>query len=60
MNDVTLKDAYPIPRIDDTLDTLSGSCLFTTDSGPVEWVLASGGTSGRQGENSSLPVPRLI
>ena len=29
-NEVTRKDAYPIPRVDDTLDTLSGSAWFTT------------------------------
>ena len=30
LNAVTWKDAYPIPRIDDTLDTLSGSWWFST------------------------------
>ena len=30
VNDVTKKDAYPIPRIDDTLDALSGSMFFST------------------------------
>ena len=30
VNDVTRKDAYPIPRVDDTLDTLAGSTWFTT------------------------------
>ena len=30
VNDVTRKDAYPLPRVDDTLDTLSGSKWFTT------------------------------
>jgi hypothetical protein len=30
LNDVTKKDAYPLPRIDDTLDALSGAKIFTT------------------------------
>lgn len=30
LNAVTRKDAYPLPRIDDTLDTLSGAQWFTT------------------------------
>ncbi len=28
--EVTRKDAHPPPRIDDTLDTLPGACLFST------------------------------
>eukprot|EP00731_Ephydatia_muelleri_P019301 Em0012g126a len=30
VNAVTRKDAYPLPRVDDTLDTLAGSKLFST------------------------------
>ena len=30
VNEVTRKDAYPLPRVDDTLDTLVGSKFFTT------------------------------
>lgn len=30
LNDLTRKDAYPIPRIDETLDTLSGARFFST------------------------------
>ncbi|GFX56117.1 hypothetical protein TNCV_3062031 [Trichonephila clavipes] len=30
LNDVTEKDSYPLPRIDDTLDTLSGHKWFST------------------------------
>ena len=30
MNSLTKKDAYPIPRIDDTLDALSGARWFST------------------------------
>ena len=30
LNDVTRKDAYPLPRIDDALDSLSHACWFST------------------------------
>ena len=30
LNAVTRKDAYPLPRVDDTLDTLAGAQWFTT------------------------------
>ena len=30
LNQVTKKDAYPLPRIDDTLDQMSGATLFST------------------------------
>ena len=30
VNALTRKDAYPIPRVDDALDTLSGSTWFST------------------------------
>ena len=29
LNDVTIKDAYPMPRIDKSLDQLAGSCWFS-------------------------------
>ena len=30
LNEVTRKDAYPFPRIDDTIDNLTGSTFFST------------------------------
>ncbi|KAG1930770.1 thy-1 membrane glycoprotein [Pimephales promelas] len=30
LNDVTRKDAYPLPRIDDALDSLTNACWFST------------------------------
>ena len=30
MNHITRKDAYPLPRVDNTLDTLAGSKWFST------------------------------
>ena len=38
LNSVTRKDAYPLPRIDDTLDTLQ----YIRSS---QWILASGRTN---------------
>jgi len=38
VNGVTVKDSYPLPRIDDCLDTLSGSHWFCTlDSASGYW-----------------------
>jgi hypothetical protein len=28
LNEVTIKNKYPLPRIDDLLDQLKGACVF--------------------------------
>ena len=42
LNAITRKDAYPLPRIDDTLDTLSGSQWFSILSGYWQVEVAEG------------------
>ena len=49
LNSVTRKDAYPLPRIDDTLDTLHGSKVVQY-IGPSKWLLAGG--DGKRGPTS--------
>ena len=42
LNEVALKDSYPLHRIDDALDTLSGSQIFSTldlKSGKLKYIL---------------------
>ena len=41
LNKVTIPDAYPLPRVDDTLDSLNGCKLFSTmDLASGYWQLA--------------------
>lgn len=39
LNSITRKDAYPLPRIDETLDTLTGQSWFLYIR-PSGWLLA--------------------
>ncbi len=51
LNDVTHKDAYPLPRIDDTLNTLASKWFSTLDL-----ILASGSSRKRQSQNGFLHI----
>ena len=55
LNKVTRKYAYPLPRIDDTLDTLHGSQWFST-----LWLLGSETGEGGSAANSILHSQWLI
>ena len=59
VNEVTRKDAYPIPRVDETLDILAGSAWFTTlDLKSGYWQVEVAGGASR--EDSILYSRRLF
>ena len=55
LNSVTVQDAYPLPRVDDTLDSLHGCNLFSTmDLASGYWQLAM---SESDREKSAFSTP---
>ncbi len=55
LNDATHKDAYPLPRIDDTLDSLGGGKYFSTlDLTSGYWQIA---LTPDAAEKSAFPTP---
>jgi hypothetical protein len=44
LNEVTRKDAYPLPRVDDTLDELKDASFYRHLDGPRVRLLASSST----------------
>ena len=50
LNEVTRKEIYPLPRIDDTLDALGGAKYFSTfDMAAGYWQFASGKSQWQRG-----------
>jgi hypothetical protein len=37
LNAVTVKNEYPLPRIDDLINQLRGACVFSKDRSPI-WL----------------------
>lgn len=57
LNEVTRKDSYPLPRIDDLLDSLHVWCPVVFNTWPMDWLLA--GWSWPQGSyNDSILCPQ--
>ena len=46
LNNSTKKDAFPLPRIDDSLNSLSGQSMVF-DAGFSQWLLAGETVGGR-------------
>ena len=61
VNKVTRKDAYPLPRVDDTLDTLAGAKWFSTlDLISAGFCLVGGGGGGGGGGRGSFPPKDFV
>lgn len=53
LNEVTCKDAYPLPRVEESLDTLGNAQLFSTLDLTVDYLqLYSAKSKGEQSASS--------
>ena len=62
LNDATIKDAYPLPRIDDTLDMLAGKQWFSTldlASGYWQVSLPPNVCTHFYPERAGIPIPKV-
>jgi len=57
LNAITIKDSYPIPRIDDMLDRLAGNSWFSSLDLRSGW---QENPSRRQGENGIFYWKRIV
>ena len=54
LNSVTIKDAYPLPNIDETFDALSGASWFSTLDLRSGWQVGLESETINQSRHSSL------